>query len=75
MKKILKEYIESFRPLKQWFPELLNRLYFPDFIMRKARRNERAEFIRSARKNGIHLNRRWYKEIVDKTIKIAPKKK
>ena len=52
--------MQKLRPIRFWLPELLNRFRFPDCIMREARRNEVAEVIHQARRDGIVLRRDCY---------------
>lgn len=69
--QIIEWYKSRFRPFKWWLAEIINRSNLPSFIFRKYRRNEVAESIIQARKDGFGYCKYMLKDIARR----APKKK
>lgn len=74
---IVRLFGRDWRPLRFWLPEILNRLKLPECIMRKARRDEVANLLKQARRDGIILRRDcWvYGPSLREVLKRAPKRK
>jgi len=67
----------NWRPLRFWVPETLRRLKMPHCILRQARRDEIANLLRQARKDGIELKRDcWvFGPFLTDLLKQAPRRK